>query len=123
MSETEKTAGSIELVEQGSSLKEPIETSPQNEPEIDPVAERKLVKKLDWILLPLFIVIYGLNYIDRSVSLEWLFPRLLKISSPSRTAIGEWYSRLRPYAPLTTIVQEMPKSQVSKGTSGCREQN
>ncbi|KAJ2927563.1 hypothetical protein H1R20_g9531, partial [Candolleomyces eurysporus] len=33
---------------------------------IDPVAEQKLVKKLDWIFLPLFTVIYGLNYIDRT---------------------------------------------------------
>lgn len=66
MSEPEKS-GSIELIEQGSTLKESVEVSEKSEPEIDPVAERKLVKKLDWVLLPLFIIIYGLNYIDRSV--------------------------------------------------------
>lgn len=30
-------------------------------PEIDPVAERKLVKKLDWVLLPLFTAICALG--------------------------------------------------------------
>ncbi|KAF5332795.1 hypothetical protein D9611_005179 [Ephemerocybe angulata] len=37
-----------------------------SEESIDPEAEKKLVRKLDWILLPLFTVIYGLNYIDRT---------------------------------------------------------
>ncbi|TFK53257.1 MFS general substrate transporter [Heliocybe sulcata] len=34
--------------------------------EINAEAEKKLVRKLDWILLPLFTVIYGLNFIDRT---------------------------------------------------------
>ncbi|KAJ7180789.1 MFS general substrate transporter [Mycena filopes] len=33
---------------------------------IDPEAERKLVRKLDWILLPLFTVIYCTNFVDRT---------------------------------------------------------
>ena len=63
MSDSEKH--SIEQVERDSTLKEPVQVAQSSEPEIDPVAERKFVRKLDWILLPLFIVIYGLNYIDR----------------------------------------------------------
>jgi len=35
-------------------------------PAIDPVAERRLVRKFDWILLPLFTVIYMANFIDRT---------------------------------------------------------
>ncbi|KAJ3533624.1 hypothetical protein NMY22_g7259 [Coprinellus aureogranulatus] len=58
--------GSVEAIEQSSTLKESVEDSPADAPEIDPEAERKFVRKLDWILLPLFIVIYGLNYIDRT---------------------------------------------------------
>ncbi|KAF8892196.1 MFS general substrate transporter [Infundibulicybe gibba] len=34
--------------------------------QIDPVAERALVRKLDWALLPLFTLIYGVNFIDRT---------------------------------------------------------
>ncbi|KAF6747659.1 major facilitator superfamily domain-containing protein [Ephemerocybe angulata] len=34
--------------------------------EINPEAERRLVKKLDWILLPLFTAIYCCNFIDRT---------------------------------------------------------
>jgi len=34
--------------------------------EIDPVAERKLVRKLDYILLPLFCLIYAVNFVDRT---------------------------------------------------------
>ncbi|KAJ7043759.1 MFS general substrate transporter [Mycena alexandri] len=33
---------------------------------IDPEAERKLVRKLDWILLPLFTLIYCTNFVDRT---------------------------------------------------------
>ncbi|CAA7266285.1 unnamed protein product [Cyclocybe aegerita] len=35
-------------------------------PIIDPEAERKVVRKLDYVLLPLFTVIYCLNFIDRT---------------------------------------------------------
>ncbi|TEB22549.1 MFS general substrate transporter [Coprinellus micaceus] len=35
-------------------------------PVIDPLAEKRLVKKLDWILLPLFTSIYVCNFIDRT---------------------------------------------------------
>ncbi|CAA7263266.1 unnamed protein product [Cyclocybe aegerita] len=35
-------------------------------PVIDPEAERKLVRKLDYALLPLFTIIYCLNFIDRT---------------------------------------------------------
>ncbi|KAJ7334300.1 MFS general substrate transporter [Mycena albidolilacea] len=34
--------------------------------EIDPEAERRLVRKLDWILLPLFTLIYCTNFVDRT---------------------------------------------------------
>ncbi|XP_006461471.1 hypothetical protein AGABI2DRAFT_185708 [Agaricus bisporus var. bisporus H97] len=34
--------------------------------EIDPVAERKLVRKLDLILLPMFCLIYCVNFVDRT---------------------------------------------------------
>ncbi|KDQ51940.1 hypothetical protein JAAARDRAFT_198604 [Jaapia argillacea MUCL 33604] len=34
--------------------------------DIDPEVERRLVRKLDWVLLPLFTVIYALNFIDRT---------------------------------------------------------
>ncbi|KAF7308963.1 MFS general substrate transporter [Mycena kentingensis (nom. inval.)] len=34
--------------------------------EIDPVAERKLVRKLDWSLLPLFTLLYVTNFVDRT---------------------------------------------------------
>ncbi|KAJ2915004.1 hypothetical protein MD484_g5406, partial [Candolleomyces efflorescens] len=38
---------------------------------IDLVAERRLVRKLDWMLMPLFIAIYICNFIDRtSIGLE-----------------------------------------------------
>ncbi|KAJ7504247.1 MFS general substrate transporter [Mycena galericulata] len=33
---------------------------------IDPKAERKLVRKLDWTLLPLFTLIYCTNFVDRT---------------------------------------------------------
>ncbi|KAJ2914101.1 hypothetical protein MD484_g6323, partial [Candolleomyces efflorescens] len=46
----------------GSSSLPPRNTTP----EIDPEAERKLVRKLDWILLPLFTAIYMCNFIDRT---------------------------------------------------------
>ncbi|TEB32345.1 MFS general substrate transporter [Coprinellus micaceus] len=64
MADSEKH--SIEQVERASTLKEAEQVTQSSEPVIDPVAERKFVRKLDWILLPLFIVIYGLNYIDRT---------------------------------------------------------
>ncbi|KAG2011917.1 high-affinity nicotinic acid transporter [Coprinopsis cinerea AmutBmut pab1-1] len=53
---------SVELMEKAS-----VE-SPSNDAnyEIDPEAERKLVRKLDWILLPLFTLIYVCNFIDRT---------------------------------------------------------
>ncbi|KAG2022623.1 high-affinity nicotinic acid transporter [Coprinopsis cinerea AmutBmut pab1-1] len=34
--------------------------------QIDPEAERRLIKKLDWTLLPLFTITYVCNYIDRT---------------------------------------------------------
>ncbi|KAJ8695356.1 hypothetical protein PTI98_007960 [Pleurotus ostreatus] len=34
--------------------------------EIDPVAEKLLRRKLDWILLPLFTVVYCTNFVDRT---------------------------------------------------------
>ncbi|KAJ7759145.1 MFS general substrate transporter [Mycena metata] len=37
-----------------------------NDVVIDPEAERKLVRKLDWILLPLFTLIYCTNFVDRT---------------------------------------------------------
>ncbi|KAF7308338.1 MFS general substrate transporter [Mycena chlorophos] len=33
---------------------------------IDPIAEKKLLRKLDWILLPLFGLIYATNFVDRT---------------------------------------------------------
>ncbi|KAJ6514989.1 MFS general substrate transporter [Mycena vitilis] len=33
---------------------------------IDPEAERRLVRKLDWVLLPLFTIIYCTNFVDRT---------------------------------------------------------
>lgn len=33
---------------------------------IDPVAERKLLRKLDLALLPLFTLVYATNFIDRT---------------------------------------------------------
>jgi hypothetical protein len=32
---------------------------------IDPVAEQRLLRKLDWTLIPLCTVIYLINFIDR----------------------------------------------------------
>ncbi|KAF7370479.1 MFS general substrate transporter [Mycena sanguinolenta] len=37
-----------------------------NEVVIDPQAERRLVRKLDWALLPLFTLIYCTNFVDRT---------------------------------------------------------
>ncbi|KAF7308966.1 putative transporter C11D3.18C [Mycena kentingensis (nom. inval.)] len=34
--------------------------------DIDPVAERKLLRKLDWSLLPLFTLLYVTNFVDRT---------------------------------------------------------
>ncbi|EAU82287.2 hypothetical protein CC1G_08899 [Coprinopsis cinerea okayama7 len=34
--------------------------------EIDPVAEKKLLKKLDWVFMPMFTAIYCCNFIDRT---------------------------------------------------------
>jgi hypothetical protein len=37
--------------------------------DIDPVAERKLVRKLDWILLPMFCIICGsMHFLNRKQS-------------------------------------------------------
>jgi len=33
---------------------------------IDPVAEKKLLRKLDFILLPLFMLLYATNFVDRT---------------------------------------------------------
>ncbi|KJA23798.1 hypothetical protein HYPSUDRAFT_39654 [Hypholoma sublateritium FD-334 SS-4] len=33
---------------------------------IDPTAEKRLLRKLDYTLLPLFTLLYGLNFIDRT---------------------------------------------------------
>ncbi|KAF7430972.1 hypothetical protein PC9H_006687 [Pleurotus ostreatus] len=42
--------------------------------EIDPVAEKLLRRKLDWILLPLFTVVYCTNFVDR---LPWGYSLLI----------------------------------------------
>ncbi|TFK29613.1 MFS general substrate transporter [Coprinopsis marcescibilis] len=59
----EKTQGSAEF-----SLPSPSSVSVQSMEvyEIDPEAERKLVRKLDWLLLPSFTLIYVCNFIDRT---------------------------------------------------------
>ncbi|KAL0954013.1 hypothetical protein HGRIS_005169 [Hohenbuehelia grisea] len=38
----------------------------ESQPAIDPIAEQRLLRKLDWSLLPLFTLIYSLNFIDRT---------------------------------------------------------
>ncbi|KAF6744578.1 major facilitator superfamily domain-containing protein [Ephemerocybe angulata] len=43
-----------------------VDDSPIPDVDIDPEAERRLLKKLDWILLPLFTMIYCCNFIDRT---------------------------------------------------------
>lgn len=35
-------------------------------PDIDPVAERRLLQKLDLVLLPLFMLLYTTNFVDRT---------------------------------------------------------
>ncbi|KAJ3538379.1 hypothetical protein NMY22_g5189 [Coprinellus aureogranulatus] len=55
------------IVEKAGSLISSSSSSPAGaEPVIDPLAEKRLVKKLDWILLPLFTSIYVCNFIDRT---------------------------------------------------------
>ncbi|KAJ6498298.1 MFS general substrate transporter [Mycena vulgaris] len=44
----------------------PKESYKVGEIEIDAEAERRLVRKLDWILLPLFTLIYCTNFVDRT---------------------------------------------------------
>ncbi|KAF8916083.1 MFS general substrate transporter [Mucidula mucida] len=52
-------------------------TSAQSDNGIDPVAEKKLLRKLDWILLPLTTLIYVLNFVDRTAIGEPTFLRHL----------------------------------------------
>ncbi|KAJ2928041.1 hypothetical protein H1R20_g9056, partial [Candolleomyces eurysporus] len=55
------------MVEKAGSLQSSSLASPKDKTaEIDPEAERKLIRKLDWILLPLFTAIYMCNFIDRT---------------------------------------------------------
>lgn len=52
-------AASVNLEKGGSEFIEEVRS-------IDPVAEKRLLRKLDWILLPLFTIIYMCNFIDRT---------------------------------------------------------
>ncbi|KAF5320361.1 hypothetical protein D9611_011272 [Ephemerocybe angulata] len=50
-------------------MRSPLEDendSPISDVDIDPEEERRLLKKLDWILLPMFTMIYCCNFIDRT---------------------------------------------------------
>ncbi|KAJ3524720.1 hypothetical protein NMY22_g10874 [Coprinellus aureogranulatus] len=63
----EKATIESPIVEKAGSLISSSSSSPAGaEPVIDPLAEKRLVKKLDWILLPLFTSIYVCNFIDRT---------------------------------------------------------
>ncbi|KAH6915822.1 major facilitator superfamily domain-containing protein [Coprinopsis sp. MPI-PUGE-AT-0042] len=55
----------VETLEKGSIESKSIEPEVPTY-HIDPEAERKLVRKLDWMLLPLFTLIYICNFIDRT---------------------------------------------------------
>ncbi|KAJ6519085.1 MFS general substrate transporter [Mycena sanguinolenta] len=63
--DTEKAVHQQELTNsvEADDLKESHST---NEFVIDPEAERRLVRKLDWTLLPLFTLIYCTNFVDRT---------------------------------------------------------
>ncbi|KAF6744579.1 major facilitator superfamily domain-containing protein [Ephemerocybe angulata] len=58
--ELEKGAAVEELSQMASSTKE------LSVEEIDPVAEARLLRKLDWIIMPMFTAIYVCNFIDRT---------------------------------------------------------
>ncbi|KAF5326743.1 hypothetical protein D9619_004681 [Psilocybe cf. subviscida] len=56
-----------DVLESGGSLtKSGASLSLDVEDDIDPIAERRLLRKLDMIMLPMFTIIFGLNFIDRT---------------------------------------------------------
>ncbi|KAG2018768.1 high-affinity nicotinic acid transporter [Coprinopsis cinerea AmutBmut pab1-1] len=60
-----------EKVEMGLEVIEDVTNSPSkfdsdDDYIIDPIEEKKLLRKLDWILLPMFTAIYCFNFIDRT---------------------------------------------------------
>ncbi|KAF8197016.1 MFS general substrate transporter [Pholiota molesta] len=67
MTEEKNNLKAEDLLESGRSItKSEITSVTSYASEIDPVAERRLVRKLDLIMLPLFTLIYALNFIDRT---------------------------------------------------------
>lgn len=59
-------AASIEKISPSSSPGPDTQSQPGEATTIDPQAEARLVRKLDWALMPLFTTIYCLNFIDRT---------------------------------------------------------
>jgi hypothetical protein len=56
--------------------------------DLDPVAEKRLVKKLDWILMPMFTLICMLNSHMSIQSLSSANPYIVGLNFIDRTAIG-----------------------------------
>ncbi|RXW23316.1 hypothetical protein EST38_g2554 [Candolleomyces aberdarensis] len=56
----------VEIGSSGGGSPTPVSKDVDFEQEIDPVAEARLLRKLDWILLPMFTAIYCCNFIDRT---------------------------------------------------------
>ncbi|KAF9484537.1 MFS general substrate transporter [Pholiota conissans] len=69
MTEEKNNVKADDLLESGRSITKSEANSSSDASDasdIDPVAEAKLVRKLDIIMLPLFTLIYALNFIDRT---------------------------------------------------------
>lgn len=62
MSEEKKTLKNDDLLETGHTVAESVVNSEVSYGEIDPVAERRLLWKLDILLLPLFTLICQFTY-------------------------------------------------------------
>lgn len=98
--EEKKVLESPVVEKAGSLVSSPSSSSPAvAEPVIDPEAERRLVKKLDWILLPLFTAICECTrrrpLIDARAH-QTLTPQSDVCNFIDRTSIGEQNCRHMP---------------------------
>ncbi|KAK6967120.1 putative transporter C11D3.18C [Favolaschia claudopus] len=66
-SETEQAIHEdVKTTNSGDGIDESKESGTMDKFVIDPEAERRLVRKLDWILMPLFTLLYCTNFVDRT---------------------------------------------------------
>lgn len=99
----------LELESRGSLTKSGASSSLDVEDVIDPVAEKKLLKKLDAIMLPMFTIIckFSISYVFPAF--QW-FVSSVGLNFIDRTSVGE-SSELPTELAFTSFWQAMQKLQ------------